>query len=77
MARPIQVMLVACDWQPTEDLLDNQGNIKSEFVWSALHCPSYFALNIPLDSDKLFLLGQMTACINKPIPGNQPHVVYA
>lgn len=69
--------LVACDWQPTTDLLDDQGNTKAEFVWSALDCPGYFALNIPLDSGKVFLLGQMTACIDKPVPGNQPLIIYA
>jgi hypothetical protein len=28
--------MVACDWQPKPDLLDDTGNIKSEFIWSAL-----------------------------------------
>lgn len=63
--------LVACDWQPNADLLDEQGNTKTEFVWSALDCPGYFALRIPLDSGKLFLLGQMTGSIDKPVPGDQ------
>lgn len=68
--------IVACDWQPTPDLLDGQGNTKTEFVWSALDCPGYFGLRIPMDSGKLFLLGQMTACIDRPVPGNQPLIVY-
>ena len=69
--------LVACDWQPNADLLDEQGNTKTEFVWSALDCPGYFALRIPSDSGKLFLLGQMTGSIDKPVPGDQPLIIYA
>lgn len=65
--------MVACEWQPHTDLLDDTGNIKSEFIWSALDCPSYFALN----TDKTCLLAQMTAAIDKPVPGTQPLIVYA
>lgn len=33
---------VACHWQPSPDLGDDQGNLKPEFVWAALDCPTYF-----------------------------------
>lgn len=65
--------MVACEWQPHTDLLDDTGNVKSEFIWSALDCPSYFAL----ETDKTCLLAQMTAAIDKPVPGAKPHIVYA
>lgn len=65
--------IVACEWQPHTDLLDHSGNIKSQFVWAALDCPSYFALN----TDKTCLLGQMTCAIDKPVPGDKPLIVYA
>ena len=65
--------MVACSWQPHPDFLDKAGNVKHEFIWSALDCPSYFALN----SDKTCLLGQMTAAIDKPVPGDQALIIYA
>ena len=65
--------MVACRWQPHADLLDDRGNVKHEFIWSALDCPSYFAPN----SDKICLLGQMTAAIDKPVPGDQTLIIYA
>ena len=69
--------MVACDWEPTADLLDSNGQVKVEFIWSALDCPSYFALNIPVDPDSVCLLGEMTASIDKPVPGDQSLIVYA
>lgn len=69
--------MVACDWEPTADLPDSNGQVKVEFIWSALDCPSYFALNIPVDPDAVCLLGEMTASIDKPVPGDQPLIVYA
>ncbi len=69
--------MVACDWQPTADLLDDNAQVKEEFIWSALDCPSYFALDVPVDPNALCLLGEMTASIDKPVPGDQPLIVYA
>jgi hypothetical protein len=65
--------IVACEWQVHKDLLDHRGNIKSQFIWAALDCPSYFALK----TGKTCLLGQMTCAIGKPISGNKPLIVYA
>lgn len=43
LAEPAQVgEPVACHWQPTPDLGDGEGNIRPEFVWAALDCPTYF-----------------------------------
>ena len=67
--------LVACDWEPSPDLLDSQGNVASEFVWSALDCPSFFALD--LGPDRASLLAQMTCSIDKPVPDGEPLIVYA
>ena len=35
---------VAAPWQPTPDLCDSDGFIRSEFIWAALDCPGYFAV---------------------------------
>jgi len=69
--------LVASDWQPDPDFLDESGHVKSEFVWSALDCPSFWALRIPLESGKICLLGEMTASIDHPVRGDLPLIVYA
>ena len=69
--------MVACDWEPTADLLDTNGQVKAEFIWSALDCPSYFALNVPVDPNAACLLGEMTASIDRPVPGDQALIVYA
>jgi hypothetical protein len=69
--------IVACDWQPTADLVDHDGNVKQEFIWSALDCPSYFALDVSADPNRVCLLGEMTAAIDKPVRGDQPLIVYA
>ena len=36
--------IVAAPWQPTPDLCDGDGVVRSEFVWAALDCPGYFAV---------------------------------
>lgn len=70
-----EIPLVACDWQPDSSLLDGEGNVADEYIWSALDCPSYFALG--LATDKISLLAQMSCCIDRPVPSNQPLIVYA
>jgi hypothetical protein len=66
--------LAACLWTPGPGLCDDQGNVDPRFVWSALDCPSFFGLAVPYD--KLFLLAEMTARLDRPVPGNAPLVVY-
>ena len=67
--------LLACDWQPDASLVDSQGIVATEFVWSALDCPGFFALGLP--EDKISLLAQTTCSIDKSIPGNQPLIIFA
>lgn len=69
--------MVGCDWQPQADLLDSDRRVKTEFVWAALDCPGFFALKEQLGGDKMFLLGQLAVEILRPVPGDQPLVVYA
>lgn len=35
---------VASTWQPDPSLADKTGTLRSEFVWAALDCPGYFAV---------------------------------
>lgn len=37
----------ACPWQPARELADADGDIKPEFIWSAMDCPTGFAGGFP------------------------------
>lgn len=56
--------LVAAPWKPAMDLCNEDGVVRSEYIWSSLDCPTYFALPIVGD---FVLLGSMTAEI-KSLP---------
>lgn len=66
--------LLACTWRPSSDLLDELGMIRPEIIWSALDCPGFYAAAgealVPV------LLGELTAQLRAPIPGDQELVVY-
>ena len=67
--------LLASPWNPTVDLLDEQGYVLPEIVWSALDCPGYFACmgkNI-----RPALLGELHASLSGPVPGGEPLLVCA
>lgn len=66
--------LLACTWQPSADLLDDAGLVREEFVWSALDCPSYFAVV----ADRFFpaLLGEFELKIVSDVPGNEPLIIW-
>lgn len=67
--------LLACRWQPAEDMLDAEGCVRAEIVWSALDCPGYFAAM----GERLHpaVLGELLGELFAPIPGAAPLVVYA
>lgn len=66
--------LLACAWRPAPDLLDEQGMVRPEIVWSALDCPGFFAA--AGESLVPVLLGELTAQLRAPIPGDQELVIY-
>ena len=57
--------------------MDGDSRVKTEFVWSALDCPDFFAFHERLGPDNMFLLGQLAVEIIRPVSGNQPLIVYA
>ncbi len=67
--------LLACTWQPAPDLLDAEGNVRPEVIWSALDCPGYFAA--VGDTLRPAVLGQLEGEIHASVPGDAPLVVYA
>ena len=67
--------IVACDWRPAPDLLDDEGCVRSEIVWAALDCPGCFgALG---GARTLVLLGELVLEQYAPVPGDEDLVVYA
>ena len=37
----------ACSWLPAAEFADDAGNVKPEFIWSAMDCPTGFAAGFP------------------------------
>lgn len=59
--------MVAAPWVPAQEFANADGVVEDIFLWSALDCPSYFALGRP---DVLALLGRMKAqVLAAPQPG--------
>lgn len=63
---------VASTWTPAPDLAGKDGYVRSEFLWAALDCPGYFAVE---EAAGLALLGRMTAVIERPVAAGTPLVV--
>ena len=67
--------LVASPWTPPAWTADDEGNVRDEFVWAVLDCPTYFAL-YP-ESNPLSFLARMSARIDGPVRAGEQHVVMA
>ncbi len=67
--------MLACTWQPQSNLLDNDGNICNEYIWSALDFPGYFAATGELL--RITPLGELKGHVVEPIKGNQELIVYS
>ena len=63
---------VAAIWTPDETLADKAGQCQPEFVWAALDCPGYFALE---DRCGLALLGRLGVKLLGKVPIGEPAIV--
>jgi hypothetical protein len=63
---------VTATWTPGSDLADAGGNVHREFLWAALDCPGYFAVEAIAG---LAVLGRMTAGIDRDVPAGEPLIV--
>lgn len=52
---------VAATWTPDPGLADESGHVASEFVWAALDCPGYFAVQ---DTSGPAVLGRMGVALH-------------
>lgn len=68
--------LYAAPWIPESDLADAQGNVRDEFVWGALDCPSGIVTDL-FGSVGLILLGRLAADLRHPGVAGFPYVVQA
>ena len=71
---PIASGRVAASWIAAAEFADTDGIVKPEFVWAALDCPGYFAVQEPAG---LALLGRMAVVIHAQVPAGQPLVIQA
>ena len=63
---------VAASWTPGNDLADADGQVRREFLWAALDCPGYFAVEVAAG---LALLGRMAARIAHDARAGEPLIV--
>jgi hypothetical protein len=66
--------VVACPWLPANELADEGGAVKAEFVWAALDCPTAFACDL---TGPPMVLARLTGRIDGSVRAGKPHVVTA
>lgn len=54
--------LVAAPWVPDASLDQGDGKVRAEFMSAALDCPGFYAVSA---DDRMMLLGEMTAHVNR------------
>ncbi len=65
--------VVATTWIPDIWLSDNNGDVKPEFLWSALDCPGFYATYI--DQGQMMLLGRFVVKIDGQVKSGEKYVL--
>jgi hypothetical protein len=70
---------VASPWTPSPSLAVGSGGVAREYIWSALDCPSIWALVMrePLDSSARVVSARMAVQQLAPVAPLKPHIVVA
>lgn len=68
--------LVATPWTPPAWSADADGEVRPEFVWATLDCPSYFAVHIEGELTQSVLVRQRAELLS-PVRAEEEHVVIA
>lgn len=63
---------VAASWTPDASVADDQGRVRPEFLWAALDCPGYFAVEAEAG---LAVLGRMAATLQRPVHSGEQLIV--
>lgn len=69
---PVAAGRVAASWTPAAEFAGADGAVRPEFVWAALDCPGYFAVQAAAG---LALLGRMGVVIHAAVPSGQRLIV--
>jgi hypothetical protein len=56
-------------WSPDDSLVDAEGQVRPEFVWAALDCPSGLVTNTFNPAGRI-LLGRLAVDLLSPVPGD-------
>jgi hypothetical protein len=65
---------LAAPWIPEASLADEFGNVKSEFLWSALDCTGGFSV-LPVPEDLAIVLGELSASIESRLTHTERCIV--
>jgi len=65
---------LAAPWVPHSSLADGSGSIGTEFIWSALDCPSGFAV-LPLPEGLAIVLGELCASLEGTLTAGTQTIV--
>ena len=65
---------VAAPFRSFDDLYDDEGQMKTEFIWSALDCPGAYAIT-QIQEEKVLVLGRMTVEIKANINKSEKLIV--
>jgi hypothetical protein len=68
--------LYAAPWTPHSSLANDAGDVRDEFVWAALDCPSGIVTDLFGDVGRI-LLGRLAADLKQPAKAGREHVVQA
>lgn len=66
--------VIACPWRPDAALADENGLVRTEFVWAALDCPTAFACDL---TGRPIVLARLTGRIDKPLHAGEQHIITA
>jgi hypothetical protein len=66
--------LVASSWTPPAWVADGAGQVRPEFIWAVLDCPTYFAFYMTGELG-LSVLARLTASLKAPVLAAQEQVV--
>ena len=68
--------VVASPWTPPAWTADENGQVRPEFVWAVLDCPTYFAAHLG-EELTMSVLARLTARVDAPVTAGVEHVVIA
>ncbi len=68
--------LVAAPWSPDPSLVEDDGRVAERFLWAALDCPSYGALELGHGPPRA-LLGQICGSVTRPLKAGEDATIIA